>query len=208
MIASNLFEILAVVTLGFPPLMIMFIGYLFKYVIEQNIIKNLDKEKQEIFYDYEAGITSQLAWTGGLVLLAILGPVYWIDIWEATNHIESTPYIFAMWILIIFFKWSWFKNVYIKRSEVFGWAKFHLIMDLLVSLTFALLILLTTHEDDSHWYHWLSLLLLLPPVFGWFAVYDADKYRKHESPNLPTQHQNDDKSPNIPRGLANLFGFR
>lgn len=189
MIASNLFEILAIVTLGYPPLMAMVVGVFFKHVIETRQPQYNDDFAK--FNDYENGYAFVFAWFGGLILLAIYGPLYWIDIWEATNHIESTVYIFVLWILCIFFKWGWFKLLYIKRTDEYRWMHAYLILDLVASLAFALLILLTLHEDDSHWYHWLSLLLLVPPIFGWVATDDADKYR---SPNSLGAEKNNEPS--------------
>lgn len=216
MIASNLFEVLAVVALGFPPLLVLTGGLLFKFVIERKILERVDYTS---FMDYEYSYAFIVAWYGGMIMLSIFGPLFWIDIWEAPNNIESAMYIFVLWMLLGLVKWWWFSTLYIRQSTSLGVVKFTIILDVCIAVAYSLLILLTLHLADRPWYHWFVLLTIIHPAFEWVAMLNANKYRQQiNSSNYPKnieeQSSHDPVSTIIndvagkpSMALANFFGF-
>lgn len=171
---------MALVTLGFPPLLIMVLGLLFKHAGDRRIQKAADEEF-DTYLEYEYSYAFVIAWYGGMIMLSIFGPLFWIDIWEAPNNIESAMYIFVMWILLIIVKWLWFSMLYIRRTAHLGLVRTLVVLDVLIAVTYSVLVLVTMHLADRPWYHWLVILTVFHPAFEWVAMLNANKYRQHEN---------------------------
>lgn len=189
MIVSNLFEVLAVVGFATPPLAALVFGLIFKFVVEQRLYKH----NHDAYMDYERGYDFIISWYGGLFLMAIFGPLFWIDIWEAPNNVESASFIFLVWGFMLLFKWLWFANLYITRNRSMGQIKLLVGLDAAAAVVYSVLVLVTMHLADRPWYHWLVLLTTIIPAFEWVATLNADKYRQSKNTDIssekPTTHE-------------------
>lgn len=177
MIESNLFEVLAVAVFGGYPLLALTIGLLFRHVIDAQRLRHVNRDQ---FMEYEYSFAFLFAWYGGMIMLSIFGPLFWIDIWEAPNTVESAVYIFVLWMLLLLVKWCWFTSLYVQQTTSMARVKFYIIVDVCIAIAYSLLIILTLHLADRPWYHWLVLLTIIHPAFEWVAMLNANKYREQE----------------------------
>jgi len=85
---------------------------------------------------------------------------------------------------------AWLCLLYVKRTSYYALCYTTTFLALGSGIAFIALVYGTLHLDERPWYHALSFLLILPPIFAWIATRDAVTFR--------LSHNNEDPPP--PRG--------
>lgn len=176
-------EILAVIGILFPVSIFTLWGLVAKMVAEKNVPLEIGAETG----DYEWSIGFYITWVGGMLFSAILMIVYWIDMYQATVEIESAPWVFTVAMLYILCLLVWLARVHIKRivkNEVFTTHNLSLAAAVFLAIFYGAYMLVSLHEEEEHWYHWLAFLLVIPPIFGFVSTWLLIKHRKLKNPEI------------------------
>lgn len=167
---SNIIEVLSAYALGGFTTIWLVLGYLFKLIAEERSPYKTHSK----FKDYESCWAFHFCWMGGMILCALFQIVIWVDIYQSIVDVDSTPFIFVIGFIYQAALFLWLVFHYVYR---FPYSKTALLFALICGLVFGILVVLTLHQDHREWYHWLTFLLIVPPIFGYSAVHESNIFR-------------------------------
>lgn len=171
--ATNLIEILAVITITSISFLNFFLIYILKLLVARSIYaKNIRHDSR--FSHYENGFMFWITWFGACFFTALLFSISFSEIYNTPDVVDGAPYILSLYVvyLALMTLWVLVQYVWPRQSN-----KFAFFLIFLVYLVSVFNIVLVFRLPESHWEHYLVLLLLVPPTFAIIATNIATTFR-------------------------------
>lgn len=171
--ATNLIEILAVITITSISFLNFFLIYILKLlVVRSNYAKTIRHDSR--FSHYENGFVFWMSWFGACFFTALLFSISFSEIYNTADVVDGAPYILSLYIiyLALMTLWVLVQYVWVRQSN-----KLIFFLIFLIYLVSVFNIVLVFRLPESHWEHFLVLLLLVPPTFAIFATNSATTFR-------------------------------
>ena len=128
------------------------------------------------------------AWVLPHILFSVLASLLWIQIYEYYHPIDATPYIFALLILYILLLSCWFGCTYILPCPTFH-PLAYIAAILATASAIITIVLIFVTISPTLWFHWISVVLLLPVVCAIWCTYNHySVVTEHHHPHHSTEH--------------------
>lgn len=171
-VENNLIKVLAALTIsGISFLICLMLWHLKLYVGSLHFEKRVQKDKR--FREYQNVWYFIVAWLGTCVLIPLLFSLTFNEIYDFPSVIDETALILGMYptYLMLMVFWMFVQYIVFKSPRL---AFVFLALAIGVAVLNIVLIFRMLSDD---WHHWLTILLLLPPIFGVFATNTATTFR-------------------------------
>jgi hypothetical protein len=171
--ATNLIETLAVITICSLSFLNFFLVYILKLLVVRSLYAKVIRHDSR-FVHYENGFFFWLTWFGACFVTSLLFSISFSEIYNTTDVVDGAPYILSLYVVYLGLMtlWALVQYVWVRQS-----AKLAFFLIFLVYLVTVFNIVLVFRLPESHWEHFLVLLLLVPPTFAIFATNAATTFR-------------------------------
>lgn len=195
--AGNLVEIISAVCILALTTGSYFIILILKELTEKKTYNKLIRTStsDQRFLSHEHSTSFSITWFLSCLLVSVLFPLYFSEVYENFETIESGAVILSLLIVYHFIMMFWCLTNYVLWRNSYRLSYFILIVGLLLTIAEIVVILVTLH--DQHWTHYASLLLLVPIFLGMTATNSSKVYRLEIFPTLNINNNNSN--------LSNLF---
>lgn len=177
--AANIVEFLATFTIsGFVTILFILVWIL--KVLYQRVYFGKSLRSSEQFVKHEDSFMVWLTWFSSCLIVAVLFSVFFADIYESFHDIDSSISILSLFVIYLLFMLLWVLTLFVwsKPTKSAFIAYILLVLATIVAIINTILVLLTLHDDSDKWFHFLVILLFIPPLCGFFATSSVHTYRE------------------------------
>lgn len=116
-----------------------------------------------------------MTWLVACAVVAVLLSIFFAEVYEAEDDTNSAPVILSLLVLDVVLMMFWVLTQSLWSRTPTRWPLAWLLCAFALAIVETALVFTTLHE--SHWYHWLVILLYVAPIMAAFASNGVVVYR-------------------------------
>ncbi len=176
-LAANLVEVVATLASGGYGMLLFLTMVIMKMMVMRNRYSALADDPE--FLEYEHGWYFFVAWLGACASFALMFPLIFQEIYESMDMVDSATTVLSFLVVYLIMMTLWVVVQYIlpkRKNAGSAYAYTVIFLAIASAVVVTVLVFATLHENP--WYHYLVLVLYVPPVIAIFATNSCATYRE------------------------------